>query len=362
MGSSEDAAFRGGSDEDGAEMGTHSDQSIRQRLTRLVFVTCGAAVLVGCAILGVFEFYLWPSQGQLYERLTRFGDIASVVIVASFATACWLASRLRRVILEAHVDERTLQLQKEVAERKQAERELGEQKSFLNSLIENSPVAIVAIGADDAIKMCNPAFENLFGHRQQEILGRSLLDLLSTPELRAEISGNVRRLQGGKTTHIVTRRRRSDGSLVDVEAYSVPLGPEGAPTGAVLLYQDITERKRAEEALWRAKEAAEAASRAKSEFLANMSHEIRTPMNGIMGMTELVLDTELDPEQREYLNLAKVSADSLLSLINDILDYSKIEAGKLEIEPIDFNLGRQPRRHDEDAEPSRAPEGAGAGL
>ena len=164
--------------------------------------------------------------------------------------------------------------------------------------------------------------------------------MLLPPDHAAEEAMIIARIRAGENIdQYETVRVRKDGSRVDVSlTISAVKDATGRVIGAAKIARDITARKRAEDELLRAKESAESANRAKSEFLANMSHEIRTPMNGILGMTELVLDTPLEREQREYLGMAKTSAHALLGLINDILDFSKIEAGKLELEAVSFSL------------------------
>ena len=228
--------------------------------------------------------------------------------------------------------------------RVQLEERVAERTAYLNALVETSPLGIVTIDPSGRIRICNATFEQYFQYSREEAIGADFNSLLVPPQLAEEAADLRRRGRSGEMVQAITQRRRKDGSLLDVELYGTRLAVGDEQVGGLVLYQDISERKRAEEALRAAKEAAEGANRAKSEFLANISHEIRTPMNGIIGMTQLALETKLTPEVREYLEMVKSSADSLLTLLNDILDYSKIEAGKIEFESVPFalreNLGK----------------------
>ncbi len=231
--------------------------------------------------------------------------------------------------------------------RREAERRLRELESIYRQ-------AIGAVGGvpyrldlrEGRFVYMDPRIQDLLGYAPEEL----------TPELfRAQIEDVIMRgpladCSPQEAVHQVRdlaqgvwradyRIRTRDGQIRWLTDASVELrDEEGHSVGSIGILLDITERKQLEEALRQAKEAAEAANRAKSAFLANMSHEIRTPMNAIIGLTSLLLDTELDPEQRDYVETIRVSGDVLLHLINDILDFSKIEAGHMELADEPFDL------------------------
>ena len=210
---------------------------------------------------------------------------------------------------------------------------------MLARVVEQSRDSIVTRDLNGVITTWNRGAETIFGYTSEEVIGRSMRKTILKDATEQEWQTWLTRLRTGNTLMIRGWRPTKSGGRVHVVGSSGPLTDEtGKLVGDIAVTHDTTWLERAQEELRRAKEAAEAAVRTKSEFLANMSHEIRTPMNGIIGMTNLALDTPLNAEQRDCLTTVKSSADALLQIINDILDLSKIEAGKLNIETIDFNL------------------------
>lgn len=214
-----------------------------------------------------------------------------------------------------------------------------ETEAFLAALVQSSDDSIVGTTLDGTIVSWNSGSERLWGYTAEEAIGKPITILFSPEERPGAFKNTEKVKHSQRIERFEATRMRKDGVMIDVSAILSPIKDgQGRLLGVSAVYSDITGRKRAELELRSAKEAAEVASRAKSEFLANVSHEIRTPLNGILGMTELVLDTDLDAEQRECLSVAKFSADALLILINDILDFSKIEAGKLDFERCGFRI------------------------
>ena len=213
---------------------------------------------------------------------------------------------------------------------------LRENNRSLRNFLEKSPDAIY-VQMDGHVVFVNAKAVEVFGaNHPGELVGMPSLDLFH-PEARDVIrSRRVNtRVVGTSMPMAEVRHQRLDGSEFYSESAGTPVLWDGEEAVLVVV-RDITGRMRAAQSLQKAKEAAESASQAKSNFLATMSHEIRTPMNGVLGMAHLLIDTKLDDEQRDYVNTIRQSGESLLAVISDILDFTKVEAGEIELECIPF--------------------------
>ncbi|HEY0944659.1 MAG TPA: response regulator [Opitutaceae bacterium] len=224
-----------------------------------------------------------------------------------------------------------------------ARRQLESQMRLLETVVRHMADGICVTDADldndgPHIVYVNPALERMTGYTLAELRGRSpaLFNVtLNDPAFRARWLDAARQ---GLPMRAEILNHRKDGTAFPVDWEVAPIrDPHGAITHWVSWRRDISERKQAERALQEASQAAEAANLAKSQFLANMSHEIRTPLNGVIGMAELLADTPLNAEQRDFVATILHSSDNLLTIINDVLDYSKIEFDKLELEAQPFS-------------------------
>ena len=228
---------------------------------------------------------------------------------------------------------------KDVTNRVRTEFELEESKAIYHSLVESLPVNVFRKDREGRIVFVNSKYCETVGRPREQLIGKTDFDLFD-PQLAEKYQKDDKWvLQTGLPFHDIEFHQQEGEEYIYVEVLKAPVTSSGGRRiGIQGMFWDVTDRKKAEIALEKAKDIAEAASQAKSDFLANVSHEIRTPLNAVIGMTDLLLGSKTDKTQREYLQMIQDSGQSLLTLINDILDFSKIESGKLQIDSEWFDL------------------------
>ena len=227
---------------------------------------------------------------------------------------------------------------RDISVRKEAENHIRQSLTKFEAILDNTLMGI-AMSLGRKLVTINRRGAEIFGYTPEEIMGSSVDLLLGHYQTQDEFVGAAKSalLERGEF-NAEQAFRSKNGSTVWCRMYAKAVDTDDLDKGVIWAWDDVTDNRKAQEDLLRTREDAEAANRAKSEFLAAMSHEIRTPMNAIVGMTEITLQTDLTGDQRDYLRTVKDSAQHLLSIINDILDLSKIEARKLELDCVDFDL------------------------
>lgn len=226
----------------------------------------------------------------------------------------------------------------DVTARKEVELKLSDSKGRLRAILDHSPALIFLKDPAGRYLDCNRQFEQTFGLTRDRILGRTDAELFPAQQAAAFRANDLLVLEAKRPLQFEEVALHGDGPHTSIVVKFPLMNPDGVPYAVGGIATDISDRKRTEEALAQARDQAMETARLKSEFLATMSHEIRTPMNGVIGMTGLLLDTVLTPEQQEYAETVRQCGEHLLMIISDILDFSRIEAGRLALDTLDFDL------------------------
>jgi PAS domain S-box-containing protein len=322
----------------------------------------GDALLILAGLVFLFVGVSWVFRKTVTQRLVRISNyfqnitkqdnLSSIKLIQSEAddeigllekNFNHLADRLSQVYgsQEEAVEKKTAHLQcinqdleDEIQSRIKIEEELQRARQRYELYLSQTPLGVIEWDVDFRVMSWNPAAEAIFGYSAQEAIGRIHKELIVTEDTVEHIDIVCRHLlenKGGQRSSNLNKRK--DGTLIECEWFNTPLvDEEGNVVAVTSTVQDISSRRQRQRQLKIAKQQAEEANQAKSEFLANMSHEIRTPMNAIIGFSDILAEEELTADQLDYLSTIQNSATSLLDIINDILDLSKMEAGKVDIQ------------------------------
>ncbi len=227
----------------------------------------------------------------------------------------------------------------DVTEKHQAREQIRRSEEKYRGIMNNMALGLLEVDNDQTILRAYERFCNMLGYSEEELIGKNAANLLVPTEFQAVVDGEQQRRRLGNAGSYELQLIRKDGSQIWLLVSGVPISDEhGVVVGSMGIHYDMSERKQIEQELATAKQLTEEARQAEKQFLANMSHEIRTPLNAIIGMSHLLFDTQPSQQQREYIDILKTSADFLHSLISDLLDMTKIEAGRVEVHPRPFDL------------------------